>query len=274
MTISELPPPQTSVGELLPRQLAPGVHWLGDCFIWPVRPGHQQEHAYNATYLVQGGDRSLLVDTGHPNDWVQIQRQLDELEAAGMPPVEWIFVTHPEVTHAGNLGRLLARYPAARMCGDVRDHQLIFPAHTDRFTDVAVGDELDLGGRSFVIVEAVFRDLISSLWGYDRGEQVLFTADGLGFGHYHAAEHCGKVTEEVPDLPIQELTGEFMENALYWTRFKSVEPHIERLGALLEFEHPVRLIAPAHGSPVMEPGATVPKIMQGLQELAAKSRLR
>jgi flavorubredoxin len=274
MTVHEIPPPQSTVGDLLPRELAPGVHWLGDCFIWPVRPGHQQEHAYTATYLVQGEERSLLVDTGHPNDWVPLQRQLDQLEAAGMAPIEWLFVTHPEVTHAGNLKRLLDRYPGARMCGDTRDHQLIFPDYTDRFRHVAVGEEIDLGGRSFEFVEAVFRDLVSSLWGYDTGERVLFTADGLGFGHYHAAEHCGKVTEEVPDLPIQELTGEFLENALYWTRFKSVEPHIERLEALLRFEHPVRLIAPAHGSPVTRPDVTVPKIMEGLEELAEKSRLR
>jgi flavorubredoxin len=190
-----------------------------------------------------------------------------------MPPVEWIFVTHPEVTHAGNLARLFERYPRARMCGDVRDHQLIFPAHTDRLTHMEVGGEIDLGDRTFVFVEAVFRDLISTMWGYDTREQVLFTADGLGFGHYHAAEHCGKVTEEVPDLPIQELTGEFMENALYWTRFRSVEPHVERLRALLDFEYPVRLIAPAHGSPVTEPAATVPKILEGLQDLAERSRL-
>jgi flavorubredoxin len=194
--------------------------------------------------------------------------------AAGVPPLKWVFPTHPEVTHSGNLGRLLRRYPDARACGDTRDFALIFPDVADRMDHMEVGDSIDLGSRRFVFVEALFKDLVSTLWGYDEREQVLFSSDGLGFGHYHGDEHCGKFAEEIPDLPIPELTGIFLEYALYWTRLKDVEPQIERLRKLVFEDHPVRLIASAHGSPVTDPSVTMDRIEQGMRELAERYSLR
>ncbi len=35
-------------------------------------------------------------------------------------------------------------------------------------------------------------------------------------------DQCDKTAEEIPDLPIPELTGLFAEYALYWTRLKSL----------------------------------------------------
>jgi flavorubredoxin len=268
-----LAPREQTAGSRLPRELVPGVFWIGDCFVWPPRPGQPPEHVYNSTYLVHGTERSLLVDTGHPNDWEVVEPLLDGLVARGVPPVEWIFPTHAEVTHAGNLERLLAKYPAARACADIRDLHLLFPDYVDRFTNVGIGDSVDLGERRFVFVEAVFRDLAATLWGYDEGQGVLFSGDGLGFGHVHEAEQCGKVAEEIPGMPISDLTELFAEYALYWTRLKTVEPHIARLDALMNVEYRVNAIAPAHGSPVCDPELTMPKVREGLRQLASKYRL-
>ena len=244
--------PET-VGEGLPRQLTPGTVWLGDCLITPL-PDGTLEHSFSSAYLVSGDDRSLLVDTGHPKDWAVIEHQLEEL-LAERPPLEWIFPTHPEVTHAGNLGRLLNRFPAARVCGDVRDYQLLFPGHEDRMTPMAIGDEIDLGGRRIVLVDAVFRDLVSTQWAYDPDDRVLYSGDGLGFGHYHRAGQCGMLAEEVPDIPIPELTGVFAEYALYWTRLKDVEPFIDRLDAMMQVDYPVDVVASSPRQPGHRPGA-------------------
>jgi flavorubredoxin len=273
MTSLVHPPATPTVGDLLPRKLADGIYWLGDCFTWPAAPGAELEHAYTANYLVAGSECSMLVDTGHPNDWDAVSRQLDTLLDAGIPELKWIFPTHPETTHSGNALRLLTRFPRARMIANTLDFHLIFPDFTSRFDHITIGDEIDLGGRQFVFVEAVFRDLVSSVWGYDRGAQALFCADGLGFGHYHAAKHCGMLTEEIADLDIEELTKEFMESALYWSRLKSPVPHSKRLLELIETDYPVKLIAPAHGSPIMHPAETVPRIIEAMATMAAKLRL-
>jgi flavorubredoxin len=265
---------EEGVGVMLPRELAPATYWMGDCFMWPTRPGGPLEHSHNNTYLLHGDECSMVVDTGHPKDWETVARQIDDILARGAPPVRWIFPTHPEVTHSGNLGRLLARFPDARMIADVRDYKELFPRYVDRFVNVGVGDEVDLGDRTLVFVDAVFRDLVSTLWGYDRKHGVLFTGDGLGFGHFHAAGQCDKTTEELPDLPIAELTGIFLEYALYWTRLKDAGPHLERLDALMTVDYPVEVVASAHGSPVMEPRTTMPRIRDGIRDLGDRHTLK
>jgi flavorubredoxin len=264
--------PENTAGRVLPRQIASGVYWLGDCMLWPGR--EKLEHSYTATFLVTGQEASLLVDTGHPKDWPVMREQLDKLSADGVAPLKWIFPTHPEVTHCGNLGRLLDRYPDAQAIGDMRDIHLIWPHHVDRLVEQKVGDSVDLGGRQFYFVEAVFRDLINSLWGYDTQEQVLFSGDGMGFGHYHGEEHCGKFVEEIPNLPIAELTGQFLEYALYWSRLKSLEPKIQRLNEIMDTEYPTRLVAGAHGSPVSDPEATMPRVKAGMLQLAEQFSLQ
>ena len=160
------------------------------------------------------------------------------------------------------------------MCGDVRDYQLLFPGHGDRMAPMAIGDEIDLGGRRIVLVEAVFRDLVSTQWAYDPTDRVLYSGDGLGFGHFHRAGQCGMLAEEVPDIPIPELTGVFAEYALYWTRLKDVEPFIDRLDAMMSVDYPVEIIAGARGAPVMSPSTTMPKIRQGIIDLGATYSLR
>jgi flavorubredoxin len=264
--------PENTAKRVLPREIAAGVYWLGDCMLWPAPK--KLEHSYTATFLVAGSEGSVLVDTGHPKDWDAERAQLDKLFAQGVAPLRWVFPTHPEVTHCGNLGRLLDRYPEAQAIGDMRDLQLIFPRHVDRMVEKTPGDSIDLGGRRFVFVDAVFRDLPNSLWGYDAQEQVLFSGDGMGFGHYHGEEHCGKFVEEISDLPIGELTGQFLEYALYWSRMKSLEPKIARLNRLVEVDYPTRLIAGAHGSPVSDPEATMPRVRDGMRQLAERFQLR
>jgi flavorubredoxin len=264
------PAPHT-VGTGLPRQLAPGTVWLGDCLITPL-PDGSLEHSFSSAFLVSGEEASLLVDTGHPKDWAVVKHQLESI-LADRPPLRWVVPTHAEVTHAGNLGRLLATFPDALACGDIRDYHLLFPGTTERLRPMAVGDEIDLGGRVVTFVDAVFRDLPSTLWLYEPIDRVLYTGDGLGFGHYHHAGQCGKLAEEVPDLEIPELTGIFAEYALYWTRLKNVEPYIARLDAMMQVDYPVDIVASAHGNPVTDPTATMPKVRQGLRQIGEKYSL-
>ncbi|WP_163167995.1 MBL fold metallo-hydrolase [Arthrobacter sp. Alg241-R88] len=264
--------PWNTAGRLLPREMAPRVYWLGDCMLWPGK--ERLEHSYTATYLVAGTEASLLVDTGHPKDWPVVRQQLDTLfNERGVPPLKWVFPTHCEVTHSGNLTRLLNHYPDAQAIGDMRDQQLMHPDHTDRMVHVQEGHTVDLGGRRFTMVEAVLEDLRNSLWGYDEQEQVLFTADGMGFGHYHGEEHCAKFCEEIEHLPIAELSGQFLEYALYWSRLKSVEPKIARLRRFITEEYPTRLIAGAHGSPISDPALTMPRVEEGMRQLSERFKL-
>lgn len=250
-------------GNPLPRELAPGVFWLGDCLRYPYEDTFL--HGYNSVYLVAGTSCSALIEAGHPRDLPELERQLESLLDAGAPPLRYLFSTHTETPHCAGLGRLLEQFPDAIAVGDVSDLHLVFPQYIDRFRSLAPGERLDLGGRELLVVEAVIRDYLSTRWVFDTATRTLFSGDGIAYSHYHEVGHCGSVAEEVPDLSLPEMTALFSELALYWTRFVDIEPYIERLDQLLFDELDVQILAPTHGLPVTDLPATLPAIREGLR---------
>src|ERR1051325_6434660 len=81
----------------MPREIASGVFWIGDCLL--QRHKGKVYHGYNAAFLVAGDDASILVETGHPKDFPVVERHLNVLLARGVPPIKYLFVTHQETPH-------------------------------------------------------------------------------------------------------------------------------------------------------------------------------
>ena len=248
----------------LPRVLSPGVTWLGDCL--KRKEGDQPVHVHASCYLVEGERETLMVDTGHPTHWREVEAQLDRLLAGR--ELDWIFPTHPELPHAGNLNRLLAKYPSARVTGDVRDYPLYCPEYIDRLVPQPAESELDLGGRSIVFLDAPIRDLPSTQWAYESSGQVLFVADAFGYTHggvddaggdepVHLPGECGLLSTELPAAPSVEQTAFLTRAALYWSRYVDVAPHFAEVEALLD-RYPAKLIAPAHGNVISDLEALLP----------------
>ena len=61
----------------LPREIAPGVFWLGECL--EQRQQGKIYHGCNACFLIVGETASMLVETGHPKDFPIIEGQLNKL---------------------------------------------------------------------------------------------------------------------------------------------------------------------------------------------------
>ena len=74
----------------LPREIAPGVFWLGDCLEqeYEGRP----YHSYNAAFLICGSEASMMIETGHPKDFPEIERQMIELLTADRAPLKYLFM--------------------------------------------------------------------------------------------------------------------------------------------------------------------------------------
>ena len=244
----------------MPRELADGVFWLGDCL--EQRAKGKIYHSYNAAFLLVGTEASMLIETGHPKDFPLIDKQMKEL-LVGRPPLKYLFVTHQETPHSGGLGRVLARYPEAILCGDMCDYHLAFPQFADRMIPMTLGDAIDLGDRSFVAVEPVIRDLRTTWWGFDTKERVLFPGDGFAYSHYHEDGHCGLFAEEATSLDLADVSAVFADRALFWTKFTDMQLYVDRLLWLFD-ELDVRAIAPTHGLPILDPTKTVPKVVEGL----------
>ena len=250
-----------SSGNALPRELSPGVFWLGDCL-----EQHSQGkvyHSYNAAFLLVGSDASMLIETGHPKDFPIIERQLKEVLSTETPPLKYLFLTHQETPHSGGLGRVLELYPDVTIHGDMADYHVAFPQHVDRLNPMEVGDRIDLGGREFVAIEPIIRDLRTSLWGFDTRDRVLFPGDGFAYSNYHWDGHCGMTAEEAQSLDLAETSAVFAERALFWTKFADMNIYVDKLEDLIR-DLDATIVAPTHGLPVMDIELTLPKIRAGL----------
>jgi flavorubredoxin len=247
----------------LPREIAPGVFWLGDCL--EQRARGRVYHTYNAAFLVCGSKASALIETGHPKDFPIMDQQMRQIMAQpGRAPLRYLFLTHEETPHSGGLGRVLEAYPEVTAHGDMTDYHLAFPKFAGRMFWMQEGDALDLGDRQIVAAEPVIRDLRTTFWGFDTGARCLFPGDGFAYSHYHQDGHCGLVAEEAQSLDLGDVSAVFAEKALFWTKFVDMKPYIAKMVALCE-RLDVQLIAPTHGLPILDVKRTVPLLMDGLE---------
>lgn len=249
----------------LPREIAAGVWWVGGClesaaFDHPV-------HFHVSAYLIVGTERALLVDTAAPAMWPELSNDLDRI--LGHRTLDYVVPTHPEIPHAGNLGKLLDKYPKAIATGDLRDYHLYFPDHVDRMQSVPHDTTLELGGGYRVtILDAIIEDLPNTVWCYEHRQQVLFPVDALGYGHLpqtlefpdeylHRAGECALLSSELREPPALDLATYLTQSSLYWSRFVEITPFMVRLEQLL-VKYPAKLIAPAHGSVIDDLNVVMP----------------
>lgn len=247
-------------GIVAPRCVAPGVFWLGGCLSAYSAGG--EVHYHVSSYLVVGSRASILVDTGDPAHRELVLAQLDAALAGRT--LDYVFPTHPEIPHAGNLPAILERYPSARVVGDVRDYWLHYPEFVGRFDARRPGDRIDLGGREFRFVPAYIRDLENTLWGHDGGAGMLFVSDGFSFIHdvpapdgedepVHRPGQCRLTSGEMPEPPSVEQAAYGTGKALYWTKFVDVSSAFRAIERTLD-ELPTAFIGPAHGNVIDDVG--------------------
>lgn len=238
------------VSALLPREVATGVHWLGGCSdsgAWPGRSAKDARHEHLSSYLVIGTEKTLLVDTGHFSMWGAFRDQL--LQALDGRTLDYVFPSHQEIPHAGNLGRLLTIFPDAVAVGDTREYHLYFPEiDSRRLHRCEPGDRLSLGSTDFVFVDPIWFDLTGTLWGYATATETLFSADGLGYYHEHTPDVCGLLPDETPD---QASEFGILKFALPFVgmKYHDMAPGVLQYRALAA-THPIRMVCSAHGAPV------------------------
>lgn len=257
----------------LPRAVAPGITWLGGCHKTAVYG--EEMHVHHSNYLVQG-EKTVLIDTGFPSTWPAVRDHLATL--LNGRPLDYVFPTHSEIPHSGNLNKLLASYPETTVVGDMRDFHLYFPQHRERMRSLRPGDELDLGGgRRLVFLEAIFRDLPNTLWAYEPVAQMMFVADGFAYSHhpsregdggefYHRPDECALTSAELPPVQVEQMSF-IVRAALNWSRYVDVRPLFSRIADLIETEYPSRILGPAHGNVIVDLESLMPVVRRAYTEV-------
>jgi flavorubredoxin len=257
------------------RTIGDGLHWLGGCQ-QRIRAG-SEIHGHSSTFLIQGQSKSLLVDTGHSAHWAVVEAALDEVLGDGA--LDYVMPTHTEYPHAGNLQRLLRKYPGLQVVGDIRDYHLYYPDLyvTGRFHAFQPGDTMDLGGRTYMFRTALLRDLPNTFWGYDTLTQTIFVSDGFAYAHQHGVGECRLTSSEYDPGPNEQYAVLSNETALFWPKYVDTAEFWPQFEADL-LEYPISLIAPAHGGVIDTPDRMTQLLKgvfdemrrKGLEEIASQ----
>ena len=246
---------------VFPREFSPGAFWFTGCL--RITVNGKELHNHNSCFLLIGSKATVLIDTAPPFAWNDLRPQL--LEVLNGRRLDYVFPTHPEAPHMGNLGRLLREFPDAWIIGDTRNYELYVPEAADRLRPMAAGEEIDLGDRTLVIVPGVVHDLPNTLWAYVPETRMLFVSDGYPYTHDHNEGECAMTSSELAQLPRVEDTKVVIEGALGWTRYVDAELTIGKLREVLA-RYPADIIAPTHGGVIMNARELTDVFETGLRE--------
>ena len=238
----------------LPRMITPNLAWVGGCSSSDGWPGLADKrpitHEPCVSYVVLGSEKTLMVDTGHFGHWYSLEGQLDAVLQGRQ--LDYVFVSHQEIPHTGNLGRLLAKYPKAVGVGDVRDYQLFHPeVDMDRLLLKKHGDKVSLGDRDFIFLDAIWKDLSGTMWGYDTKAKMIYTADGFGFIHTHEENICGTLLHEMSPEQLKSVTDR-AALPFFGMRQRDQKVRVEAFRKLM-VKYPLEIICSGHCGPIMGP---------------------
>ena len=218
------------------RKIKENVYWMGavdwdrrlfDSLI-PLPDGT----SYNA-YLIQGSEKTALVDTVDPPMVDVLMSQLD-----GIKKIDYVIANHAEQDHSGTLPQIIKRYPEAQVvctskCKEMLVDLLLAPQ--DRFLTVEDGATLSLGDRTLEFIHAPWVHWPETMLTYLSEEKILFPCDLFGS---HLATTDLYVTDEGR---VYEAAKRYYAEIMMPFR-KIIQKHLKKV-----HEYKISLIAPSHG---------------------------
>lgn len=218
-----------------PRKLAENVYWLGvldwnrrlfDALI-PLPDGT----TYNA-YLVQGSEKTALLDTVDPASTDVLMEQLEEV-----PRLDVVVSHHAEQDHSGALPAVLEKYPQAQLfCTPKAKGMLmdLLGIAEARITTVEDGETLSLGDKTLKFIYTPWVHWPETMVTYLEENLILFSCDFFGS---HLATTGLYADEQRVYEPAKRYYAEIM-----MPFHGAIKGNLEKLQP-----YDIDLIAPSHG---------------------------
>ena len=218
------------------------VSWIGK-IDWELRRFHGDEYSthrgstYNS-YLIKEKKVALIDTVWNPfaKEYVENLTKIIPLDK-----IDYVIANHAESDHSGALPELMRHIPdkpiycTANGVKSLKGHY-----HKDwNFQVVKTGDQLDLGDKKLIFVEAMMLHWPDSMFCYLTGDNILFSNDA--FGQHYASEFMFN------DLVDQaELMSECIK--YYANILTPFSPLVDKkIKEVLAFNLPVDMICTSHG---------------------------
>jgi len=218
------------------------VSWIGK-IDWELRRFHGDEYSthrgstYNS-YLIKEKKVALIDTVWNPfaKEYVENLTKIIPLDK-----IDYVIANHAESDHSGALPELMRHIPdkpiycTANGVKSLKGHY-----HKDwNFQVVKTGDQLDLGDKKLIFVEAMMLHWPDSMFCYLTGDNILFSNDA--FGQHYASEFMFN------DLVDQaELMSECIK--YYANILTPFSPLVDKkIKEVLAFNLPVNMICTSHG---------------------------
>lgn len=223
-------------------EILPGIYSVG-VVDWNVRNFHGHTYttrrgsSYNAYLIVD--DKITLIDTVYG----PFSRELIENIREVVPPqkIDYIIANHVETDHSGALPELMALCPKAKIFGTAKCKEGLYKHYYGNwdFQVVKSGEELKLGRRTLVFIEAPMIHWPDSMFTYCPLEALLMPNDA--FGQHYAANKL--FDDQVDQCSLMEEAEKYYANIL-WPLGPVILKKIEEVRKM---NIPIRMIAPSHG---------------------------
>jgi flavorubredoxin len=228
---------------MIPEVLPTRPHPVNDdTFLIPTLAAEPSGAYVGAHSLVIRGEEPVIMDTGASlvrEAWTENVFSVVEPE-----DVRWIFLSHDDHDHLGNLDVVLERCPNAtlvasflitgRLSGDIE-----LPIDRMRWLDV--GESMDIGDRTLTAVRPPMFDSPATRGFYDSTKRMLWAADSFG-------ALVPEVVHEAADVPSELWNDSFaVLNSwntpwLEWVDVERFAAHVQTTAGL-----PLDAVASAHG---------------------------
>lgn len=261
------------------RAITPNIYWLTHCLGDHAKAYYEEYFAllpnaedYSGKRIVDYpfssflivDEKSLLIDTIGPKQQINMLKALDYV--LGDKSLDYIWISHIELPHAGNAASIKRQYPGAElvtMAGG--DH---YSLHSlENATLVSPGDIIELGQHSCEMVDPLFVDHGLSQWLYEKTTGLFFSADWGHNLHEPACNECFMFLDEMEAHGYSDelFIDDVKVNAWYqfpwlaWTDPDEIAAAVENLFQ----QYDVRIFAPSHGNIIRQ---NMPKYIPLLQE--------
>ncbi len=164
-----------------PRKMKDKIHWLGavdwDRRLFDALVPLPDGTSYNA-YLIEGDDKTVLVDTVDPPMKHILLNQLEKV-----PKLDYLISHHAEQDHSGTIPAVLEKYPQAQVIASKKAKGMLvdhLKVPEDRFKIVEDSETVSLGGKTLEFIYTPWVHWPETMVTYLREDKILFSCDFFG----------------------------------------------------------------------------------------------